>query len=184
MGWERKPFPVRGYTLLELLVTLAVGGVLVGLATPPLRSLVLDSRRVTDVNALVHSVQLARNEAAKRRQPVVLCKTENWINCGDDTVRWDAGWMVFANTDDLSPLSRSAAEPLLWAHQPTIQGSITGNRASFQFRPFLWRSTNGTITFCDQRGVAAARAVIISYTGRPRVSDQGPGRPLLCANGL
>ena len=63
-------------------------------------------------------------------------------------------------------------------------GTITANRASFQFRPFFWRSTNGTVTFCDERGVAAARAVIVSYTGRPRVSDRGPGRALTCANPL
>jgi hypothetical protein len=44
---------------------------------------------------------------------------------------------------------------------------------------------NGTVTFCDTRGPAAARAVIISYTGRPRVSDRGPGRrPLVCPQGV
>ena len=183
MGTERTPSPNAGYTLLELMVTVALGAILVGLAVPPMRTWVLDARRVTDVNALVHSVQLARNEAAKRRRPVVLCKTEDRVNCGGDDVRWDAGWMVFANEDGQSPPARSADEPLLWAHQPALQGTITGNRASFQFRPFLWRSTNGTITFCDERGVAAARAVIISYTGRPRVSDRGPKRPLVCAKG-
>ena len=184
MGRERNPRLDIGYSLLELLTTVALGAVLVGLATPALRDLILDTRRVTDINALVHSVQLARNEAAKRRQPVVLCKTADRIRCGKDDVTWGQGWMVFANLDDASPPQRSAHEPLIWAHQPAMRGSITANRASFQFRPFFWRSTNGTVTFCDERGVAEARAVIISYTGRPRVSSQGPGRPLRCANGL
>jgi type IV fimbrial biogenesis protein FimT len=184
MGRERNPHLGLGYSLLELLVTVGIGAILVGLSLPSFRELILDSRRVTDINALVHAVQLARSEAAKRRLPVVLCKTANRVHCGNSKVSWSEGWMVFANLDDQSPPQRSPEEPLIWAHQPAMTGSITGNRASFHFRPFFWRSTNGTITFCDERGVAAARAVIISYTGRPRVSSQGPGRPLSCANPL
>jgi len=184
MSRERNPPRKSGYSLLELIVTITIGAVLVGLATPALRGLILDSRQVGDINALVHAVQLARSEAAKRRRPVVLCKTVDRIHCGNSNVTWDQGWMVFANKDDQQPPQRSADEPLIWAHQPAMVGSITGNRANFQFRPFFWRSTNGTITFCDERGVAAARAVIISYTGRPRVSHQGPGRRLSCATSL
>ena len=92
--------------------------------------------------------------------------------------------MVFVNEDDERPPARAADEPLLWSYVPTLGGPITSNRVFYEFRPFTWRSTNGTITFCDERGAAHARAVIISYTGRPRVSDRTASRQLLSCAGL
>jgi type IV fimbrial biogenesis protein FimT len=58
---------------------------------------------------------------------------------------------------------------------------MTGNRIRFSYRPFGRRSTNGTVTYCDDRGADAARAVIVSYTGRPRTASLAPGgKPLRC----
>jgi len=81
------------------------------------------------------------------------------------------------------PPERSAAEPLIYAHVPELTGTIVGNRPFFEFRPLMRRSTNGTVVFCDRRGTPAARAVIVSYTGRPRVDQVDPdGNPLVCAS--
>jgi type IV fimbrial biogenesis protein FimT len=62
-----------------------------------------------------------------------------------------------------------------------MAGTITSNRPYYEFRVGR-RSTNGTVVFCDRRGTAAARSVIVSYTARPRVADRdADGRPLQCA---
>jgi type IV fimbrial biogenesis protein FimT len=172
-----------GFTLWELLNTLAVAGVLLGLGVPSFRSFVLDARLTADVNAFVLAVQVARSESAKRGQVVIVCKTADRMRCGGNELDFDAGWMVFVNADDQKPPTRSAAEPLLFAHQPEMLGTIVGNRPLFEFRPYRRRSTNGTLIFCDDRGPAAARAVIVSYTGRPRVDRvDAAGKPLSCAD--
>jgi type IV fimbrial biogenesis protein FimT len=172
-----------GFTVWELLFTLLVVGVIVGWGVPSLRTWILGSRQTADINAFVTAVQLARSEAAKRRRDIVLCKTRDLTHCGTDDVSYTAGWMVFVDADGRRPPQRAASERLLYAHRPQPDARITSNRASYEFRPFRRRSTNGTVTFCDARGDDAARAVIISYTGRPRVAPRGPGgRRLRCAD--
>ncbi len=171
-----------GFTLWELLWTFAIVGIGLGLAVPSFEEVVLDARRTADINAFVLAVQLARSEAAKRGRPVVLCQSADLQTCGNQELQYRLGWIVFANEDELRPPQRAGQEPLLYAHAPALVGSITANRELFEFRPYLKRSVNGTVTFCDRRAPQAARAVIVSYTGRPRVDSVGPGgEPLVCA---
>ncbi len=169
----------RGVTLLELLIVLIVAAVLAAVAIPGLDAFILNARRTSDVNGFVTAVQLARGEAFKRGRPVVLCKTVDGASCGGSDVGFDRGWMVFVNDDGDNPPRRDDDEPQLYWYQPAITGRITANRRLFEFRPFGRRSTNGTVTFCDRRGAEQARAVVVSFTGRPRVTRNGPGMPSL-----
>jgi type IV fimbrial biogenesis protein FimT len=172
----------RGFSLFELLGVLLVVAVALAAGVPSLRWLIQDARRTADINMLVTAIQLARSESAKRSLPVIVCKTADYRVCGGSSVHYEQGFMVFVDEDNDNPPGVDDDELLLFAYQPRIIGTIRSNRAAYTFRPYFRRSTNGTITFCDQRGAGAARAVIVSYTGRPRVSDQGPGgRSLVCA---
>jgi type IV fimbrial biogenesis protein FimT len=167
-----------GFTLWELMCSLAIAAVILGGGVPALRVFLLDAALTADVNAWVLAVQVARSEAAKRGRPVVVCGTSDGVSC---EAVLDAGWMVFVNLDGDSPPRRSAADPLLYSHRPELAGSISSNRAYYEFRVGR-RSTNGTTVFCDRRGASAARAVIVSYTGRPRIDNRdGAGTPLRCA---
>lgn len=171
-----------GFTLWELCCTLIVAGVVLGFGVPSFERFALDARLTADVNGFVTAIQLARSEAAKRGRDVILCKSANLRDCGRGEIGYEAGWMVFVNEDGVLPPVRSDSEPLLFAYFPTVDGTIRSNRRLYHFRPFVVRSTNGTVTFCDRRGESAARAVIVSYTGRPRTSERGPGnRALVCA---
>jgi type IV fimbrial biogenesis protein FimT len=164
------------------LVVLLIAAVLLTAGIPAVGWLILDAQRTADINALVTSIQLARSESAKRHRPVVLCKTSDWRTCGGQSVHYEGGWMVFVDEAEDSPPVADASERVLFNYQPRSSGTIRSNRSQYVFRPFYRRSTNGTITFCDRRGLQAARAVIVSYTGRPRVSDRGPGGAgLACA---
>jgi type IV fimbrial biogenesis protein FimT len=165
------------------LCTLSIGAILIGVAVPSFETFVLNARQRADINSFFTAIQLARSETSKRGRPVVLCKTRDLRRCGQNDIRYDAGWMVFVNLDDRRPLERSDAEPLLTSWTPKSEGPIHANRTEFEFRAFRRRSTNGTVTFCDRRGAPSARAVIVSYTGRPRIASRGPGnRALLCAD--
>ena len=172
---------LRGFTLWELLCTLSIAAVALTAGIPAFRSFLLDARLTSDVNGWVLAVQIARSEAAKRGRPVILCRTDDTWHCGGSDLPRDAGWMVYVNVDDEYPPRRSPSEPLLYVHDPEIAGTVVSNRPYFEFR-VRRRSTNGTTVFCDQRGAAAAKAVIVSYTGRPRVDRVDADRhPLTCA---
>jgi type IV fimbrial biogenesis protein FimT len=171
----------RGFSLWELLCALGIAAITATLALPGFNSFLLDARQTADINALVLAVQLARSEAAKRGRPVTVCSTADEQTCGGET-DYATGWMVFVNLDDRQPPQRAPAEPVLFLHRTETRGRVTANRSAFEFRPYWRRSTNGTVTFCDERGNDSARAVIVSYTGRPRVdSVDGDRRPLRCA---
>jgi type IV fimbrial biogenesis protein FimT len=171
----------RGFTLWELLCTLGIVGVALTSGIPVLRTVILDAQLTADVNGWILAVQLARSEAAKRNRPVIVCMTDDTRRCGVPASTVDAGWMVYVNLDDDYPPERSATEPLLYVHELELRGTVTSNRPYYEFRPRR-RSTNGTIVFCDGRGSSAAKAVIVSYTGRPRVARvDADGRPLTCA---
>lgn len=159
-----------GFTLLELLVTLAIGAVLLALAVPAFSSIVLDSRLTSSVNRFVHGMYVARHEALKSGADVAICRSRNGQQCAHSG-RWETGFIVFVNLDQDDPPRVDAGERILQVERAMPAAAILANRVAFVFRPWGLRSVNGTLTFCDRRGAVRARAVVVSYTGRPRASS-------------
>lgn len=163
---------VRGVTLVELTVVLALVAIVAGYAVPAFHGLLLDSRRNASVVTTVHAVNLARQLAAIRGDGVRLCGGSDSQQCSGRT-DWTSGLLV---TDEgASPLRHL---PLA---APGSRFSVRANRSDIAFEGGSGFATPATVTICDRRGSRAARAIIISRSGRPRVSatDSG-GRPLAC----
>ncbi|HKP65111.1 MAG TPA: GspH/FimT family pseudopilin [Casimicrobiaceae bacterium] len=168
---------------MELLTALAVVAVLATLAAPSFKTLTLDSRRTAAVNGFLHNLFLARSEAIKRGEVVSVCHSSDGQRC-DPGLDWSVGWIVFANRDRDEPPVRDAAEELIITSAGWPGVSITSNRRAYSFRPVAQAVVNGTIVFCDTRGSAHARAIIISHTGRPRVAQRdADGKALRCPQG-
>jgi len=171
----------RGYTLAELVFTLAIAAGLIGWGVPTFRDVGRDAERTREVNQFIQAVYLARSEAIKRNGVVSLCPSQDGESCAPAGTPWHRGWIVFVNLDRDSPAVRDEGEPVLRAYAPWGRGAVKANRATLSFRPFGQMGVTATVTFCDERGSAAARAVIISQTGRPRVSDRSASNtPLSC----
>jgi len=170
-----------GVTLIELLCTLSILAILAAIAVPSFRDLRHDTGRAAAVNGFLHSLYLARSEALKRTSMVSLCASSDASRCSGAATQWHRGWILFANDDFDSPPQRDPEETLLLVHAGWQEGTISANRASFSLRSTAQAVINGTVVFCDPRGSAHARAVIINNVGRPRLATRdADNRPLRC----
>jgi type IV fimbrial biogenesis protein FimT len=163
------PARAAGFTLIELLASIALLSVLAALAAPAFRDLLADARRTAAVNGLVRAAHGARLAAAARGHDVVLCRTADGLQCRY-AGSWSAGFLGFVNRDADNPPRVDIGEAVLLVGSPWTGGSITANRTAFVFRPPGRRSVNGTFVVCDQRGVGAARVVVVAPSGRPRTA--------------
>ena len=172
----------QGVTLLELIVTIGIVAILSAIAAPSFANFRHDSQRATAVNGFLHGVFLARSESIKRGQVVTLCKSRDGVSCAANA-QWHDGWIVFVNTDRDELPVRDEDEDIIFVNGGWDGGTITSNRAAYSFRPYRQGVVNGTIVFCDPRGSAHARAIIVSHTGRPRIAHRdASNRPLSCVS--
>lgn len=170
-----------GLSLIELLFTLTIVAGLLGWTVPVFRNLQRDSVRTAEVNLLVRGIHLARGEALRRNLVVSLCPSLDGADCARPGTPWHLGWIVFVNRDRDNPATRDSGEELLHVHPEWKSGTISANRATLSLRAFGQSGVTATFAFCDDRGSVAARAVVISQTGRPRISDRSAsGSPLVC----
>lgn len=176
----RPAHAAAGWTLLELLACLVILGTVAGWGLPSFATVSRNAAQTSRVNLFIQAVYLARSEAIKRNGVVSLCPSVDGMSC-QPAADWRSGWLIFVNDDRDSPAARDPDEELLRVYEAWDDGHILSNRSTLSFRPYGQMGVTATVAFCDDRGAAAAKAVIISQTGRPRVATRNPsGGPLPC----
>ena len=93
---------VRGFTLVELAITVVVLSVLMAIAAPLFTAMSNGNRLTSNANEIVAAMQIARSEAVRRNAPTFFCQSTNGTTCSDVTP-WE-GWLVYAdaNGNDLA----------------------------------------------------------------------------------
>lgn len=89
-----------GFTLIEVVITLALAALLVTLSLPSFRGMIQNNRATTQANDMLSALNLARSEAVKRGTPVSICartdpptSPESCSGAAD----WATGWLVFVD---------------------------------------------------------------------------------------
>ena len=85
-----------GFTIVELMATIAIGTILMAIGVPSYRSITTSSRMSTEVNLLLGDIQYARSEALKEGQTVTACVSTDGASCTDGLL-WHTGWIVFSD---------------------------------------------------------------------------------------
>lgn len=164
----------RGFTLLELLVSLTLLAILSGLAAPGLTQM-RHSQQVQHASIdLATAFILARQEAITRQRPVII------DNLDDD---WANGWQIFVDQDDDGGLDNS--DPILLTSDSIARGvSISGNTPVSRYVRYVPTGEAqmqngafqaGTITLCHADGEQAIRKLVLSATGRLRTVKEAVG---------
>lgn len=171
-----------GLTLVEMMVALIVAGILLLVGIPEFQRMLASNRMTSEINTLVTHLHLARSEAVNRGQRAVLCPSSNGIQCLTSS-EWHNGYILFM--DDNRNRESDEREPLIRVHEISAPGILitsSANRRRITYHPDgTSPGSNLTFKFCQQHNATPPKAVILSNTGRPRVSRTGAdGYPLGC----
>ncbi len=162
----------RGFTLIELMVTVALLAVLLASVGPSFRALLLDNQAATQGNAVVTSLLFARSEAIKRNAAVVMCQSDAGTGC--DGGDWAGGWIVWADADGDATVDAGEILQTQGELPASFALTATGGSTEFSFRPDGSVATADDFLLCPPDGVGSrARQIQVDASGRPVVVKGG-----------
>ncbi len=185
----------HGFTLVELLITVIVLGILLSVAAPNFSDAILNSRQIVKTNELLGGLKIARSEAIKRSTRTAICARLDDDTCG---TQWSNGYLVFID-NDVTPGAIDPGEEILRIAEPVEGSSWMLNRARLvntaesplqrRFIRFGPRGTSnwhgsGYFMICDPRGDEFARALNISLSGDPKRARRENGDLINSFGGL
>jgi type IV fimbrial biogenesis protein FimT len=177
-----------GFTLLELMVVLAIAGILMAVAIPAMGTFVRNSRITAAANDVMAALHFTRTEAIKRRRPVSLCTSANAVQA-NNTANPNAtcadspeltGWIAFVDLNQNG--QREAGDTILLNHGPmntqiTAASNLDPFVVTYLLNGFALNPNGASLALCDERGnvakggeLSAARGIFVAVTGRAGVT--------------
>ena len=165
----------NGFTLLELMITMAIVAIIVSLGVPNMRGVIMDNRMVSQTNQFVRSINLARSAAVRYQRNAIICISANYDaavpTCAGGT-DWSNGWIVWVDKDRDSATD---ANEIISVFPPLAENtnffSLAVSNFTYDARGFV--NAGGDLTMCDNRTGEMGRFIRVNGVGRTNVSRQG-----------
>ncbi|MEW8505449.1 MAG: GspH/FimT family pseudopilin [Candidatus Thiodiazotropha sp.] len=173
----------QGFSIAELLVTLAISSILVTIAIPSYRSFTAKNLQASEINSFVQHFRLARSLSISKETHHVLCPSSNGENCSAST-DWSRGFILYEDRN--RNRIRDQGEAMQGVHQPGHEMDIAihsnqGRRLVVYQGDGRPSGYNLTLTFCDPGSQIPPKALIVNNVGRVRISNtRWNGNPLIC----
>lgn len=175
----RRPRRPHGFTLIELMVTLAIAAILMFLAIPSFVSYQRNTQLTSAANSLLAAINAARGEAMKRGMSAMVVPTNN----GSD---WTTGWVVFVDKNNSRTYTDTGDNTVLTQAKVPSGISIKGTGIARGSQPYIMFDASGysktkdgfagnlSISFGRTDAAAAdryrqTREIKISTTGRAKI---------------
>ncbi|NND92308.1 MAG: prepilin-type N-terminal cleavage/methylation domain-containing protein [Granulosicoccus sp.] len=176
-----------GFTLIELMVLLAVVSILMLIGVPGMESLYTRNELSAAINTYSADHRLARSEAVSRGRQVTLCaRNATDVACSTET-DWEDGWIVFVNIDRDSPPVIDAGEPVLKVIQPLhakFSLRSSGDTAThFTYLPTGDARYPGSIILCKHGKTSQSRLLEVSVIGRVNIAELSANDISMTADG-
>jgi type IV fimbrial biogenesis protein FimT len=175
----------KGFTLVELLITMALVAILSALAVPSFQTLIKKNRVSVEAQRVLTTLFYTRMEAIKRNSLVSLCPSSDGLACNSE-LSWMDGWIIFSDRAKRGKLDHDM-DRVLRIGGPIKNGHLlysTKHHKWFGYQPSgnsVGSSGSGNTSFiiCSPKGDVEGRRVVVSITGRPRI-DEGIGKNRVC----
>jgi len=168
--------PLAGFTLMELLITIAIMAVFLAVAVPSFYTVIQNNYSNSVNRDFIASLQYARSEAIKRSTSVSVCATSDssFTACGTN---WSLGWIVFADVNG-NGVYNAGTDTILRAialggKNASITSTPSVNSATYTNTGFSAANTSNVTFTVSATGCSGpyAHQVAISITGRPVLTD-------------
>jgi type IV fimbrial biogenesis protein FimT len=170
----------RGFSLIELLVVMAILSILLAVSLPNFRDMIESNSTNSQAKLFLTTLNLARSEAIKRGGNVAICASDDGADCDEDS--WEEGWIVFFDANgDANGLAGSidANDTLIRVFDSVGSTNITTFTVDlFEYNNLGFSATGGTQTLliCPaSENAANARSIVVGPSGRGRRVEGGLG---------
>jgi type IV fimbrial biogenesis protein FimT len=169
-----------GFTLIELMVVIALIAVLSAVAVPSMQKMLKTNRVQTEASSFVSDLMLARTEAVKRGQNVSVCVSSDGATClGSNT--WQSGWILFSDSAGACSGPTSPAVPIrvrkAFTGTDTMVASLSSSSCvTFNREGFTSNLGTSTVTFTLHTVDSlqtATRCVAVDLGGRLTTQTAG-----------
>ncbi|MDB5985801.1 MAG: Tfp pilus assembly protein FimT [Nevskia sp.] len=161
----------RGFTLLELIVAMAVTTILLTLGLPPFTATLQQNCVVSGANAMLVVLTRARDEAVTRNASVSICKSSDGLQCAHGSAAsWTQGFVTFADPDRDGILAPT--EKVLAVNAPFLPcASLSSSYANFvSFNSEGVANSNGNF-FVKANAAPAVNRKVVIFIGRVRICN-------------
>lgn len=172
----------KGYSLIELLVSLAILGILLAVALPNFQDTIESNVTNSQAKLFMTTLNLARSEAIKRGRNVGICPSDDGLDC--EAASWSTGWIVFVDVNDDSDGdsgSIDAGDIIIRVFDALGANSVVTVTTDFlEYNSMGFGATAGvqTMLLCPSTGNADnARSVEVGISGRGRRIEGGLACP-------
>ncbi len=165
----------RGFTLIELMVTLSVAAILLTVGVPSMRDLIANNRLTAATNVFVSSLNIARSEAIKQGRNASVCVSDTATQTSCSGTDWRKGWLVWVDVNKNGTLNYP--NEVIRTVQPLTDSiQMVSARNSFQIDPQgSVDNPNANVTLCDNRSGETGRQLRIMATGGISLNSQYSG---------